>query len=304
MQHVYLYGMITASTVYLIDDSFAFPQPNEYAEIKCSYPSVGGEAVNSAIMLSKFGITTKLDGNWINQDHADKNFKLLSPFNIDISRLTVKPACGTEEIVISDKTSRTIFGNFARFHSGKKQWNTPREEDIQNASMVCLDPYFKEEALHVSQMCVQHNKPYITIDCKHTDFIAQQAEALIISHELRNQEYSNEDVIELFEKYQTHCKGLIIFTFGSDELWYARNGQQIQKHSPYQITPVDTTGAGDSFRAGVAYGLLNLWDDKQIIDFASAVAACVCLSIPHTLNAPGIEGIRAFMDKEKNKTRA
>jgi hypothetical protein len=49
--HVYLYGMISASTVHILDSNFNFPQLNEYAEIKDTLPSVGGEAVNSAIML-------------------------------------------------------------------------------------------------------------------------------------------------------------------------------------------------------------------------------------------------------------
>jgi len=71
---IYLYGMITPSTVYILDEGFSFPQPNHYAEIKKCLPSLGGEAVNSAIMLSKLGITAKLDGNWLNQNNADKVF--------------------------------------------------------------------------------------------------------------------------------------------------------------------------------------------------------------------------------------
>jgi hypothetical protein len=58
--NVYLYGMITPSTVYILDEGFPFPQPNHYAEIKQYFSSVGGEAVNSAIMLSQLGITTKV----------------------------------------------------------------------------------------------------------------------------------------------------------------------------------------------------------------------------------------------------
>jgi sugar/nucleoside kinase (ribokinase family) len=60
---------------------------------------------------------------------------------------------------------------------------------------------------------------------------------------------------------------------------------------------VDTTGAGDSFRSGIIYGLLNGWDDGKTVDFASAVAACVCLTMPHTLNAPGLDGVLKFIDE-------
>ncbi len=291
--------MITPSTVYILDDGFSFPQPNHYGEIKQYLASVGGEAVNSAIMLSKLGIKTKLDGNWLNQNNADKVFNILRPFDIDVSRLTVKQNYGTEEIVITDKDSRTVFGNYAKFHSGEKQWNAPQEIDIQNAILVSLDPYFKDESLRIAQMCVQHKKPYVTIDCKYDDFMAQNADAVIISHELRDQEYRDRVMLEIFEQYQENCKGLIIFTFGSDELWYARRGEKIKKFQPYKIIPIDTTGAGDSFRSGIIYGILKSWDDATTVEFASAVAACVCLTIPHTLNAPGLDGVLRFMEEHK-----
>lgn len=298
MPLVYLYGMISPSTVYLLDQEFTFPEPNQYAEIRQSLPSVGGEAANSAIMLSKLGIRTILDGIWINRKHAKKVRDLLKPFDIDISRLTVKPDGGTEEIVIADNNTRTVFGNYARFHAGKRQWNIPRERDIQQAAMVALDPYLKEESLQVAQHCVRNHIPYVTLDCRYDDYMAIHATAVIISHELRDQAYPGGDLEEIFNAYLAHCEGLVIFTFGADEIWYARHGQNLKKYTPYKIKPVDTTGAGDSFRAGIIYGLLNALDDDSTIDFASAVAACVCLSVPHALNAPGLEGVIEFMKKK------
>jgi sugar/nucleoside kinase (ribokinase family) len=299
MNEVYLYGMISPSTVYVLDDGFEFPRQNEYAEIARSTFSIGGEAANSAIMLSKLGIKTKIDGNWINKKHADKIQNRLKSFHIDISRLTVKENYGTEEIVITDKNSRTVFGNYASFHREKKQWNTPKETDIKEASFVSVDPYFKNESLLAAELCLDNQKPYITLDCKYNDFLAQNAEAVIISHELRDQAYRGKNMIDIFKNYQKRCKGLIIFTFGSDELWFGRKEEKIKKFKPYTIKPVDTTGAGDSFRAGVIYGLMKSWDDRSIVDFASAVSACVCLTFPHTLNAPGLDGIIKFMEENK-----
>jgi sugar/nucleoside kinase (ribokinase family) len=300
MIDVYLYGMIASSTVYVIDDAFEYPQPNQYAEIKRTLPSVGGEAINSAIVLSRCGLKTKFDGCWIAKSNEKKVKNLLKPYNIDLSQLTIKPDGCAEEFVITDKNSRTVFGNYAGFHTGQPQWNAAREEDIQKCSMVGLDPYFKVDALKAAELCVKNNKPYVTLDCRYDDYISKNAAAIVISHELRDQAYPDQDMNLVFNEYLKHCSGLVIFTFGSDRLWFARKGQQKKEYTPYQITPVDTTGAGDSFRGAIIYGLLQGWDDEAVIDFASAVAACVCLTIPHALNVPDLKGILKFM-KTHNK---
>ena len=297
MGEVYLYGMISMSTVYVLDEDFVFPHSNTYAEIAQSLFSIGGEAANSAIMLSKLGMKTKLDGNWLNKKHAGKIQNCLKSYDIDISRLTVKENYGTEEIVVADKNTRTVFGNYASFHRGKEQWNIPQETDIKDAKFVSLDPYFRNESLLAAELCLDNQKPYVTLDCKYDDFLARNAEAVIVSHELRDQAYKGKNMREIFRSYQANCRGLVIFTFGSDELWYGRKEENINRFKPYIIKPVDTTGAGDSFRAGVIYGLIKSWDDRSIVNFASAVSACVCLTFPHTLNAPGLDGVLKFMNE-------
>jgi sugar/nucleoside kinase (ribokinase family) len=74
--------------------------------------------------------------------------------------------------------------------------------------------------------------------------------------------------------------------------------------SPYKIAPLDTTGAGDAFRGAVACGLLQKWDDQAVIDFASATAACVCLTIPHALSAPDLDGVRRFLGEHRGSKTA
>lgn len=295
MYDVYLYGMISASTVYVLDERFLYPPANQYAEIGRTLPSIGGEAVNSAMVLSKFGLQCKLDGNWLNPEKAPAILSILEPFDIDTSRLTIKEGYGTDEIIITDRESRTIFGNYASFHSGEKQWNTPFEEDILNSRVVALDPYFKIESPMIARWCVEHNKPYVTLDCRYDEFMTQRAAAVVISHELRDQAYPGRDMKELFQLYLDNCEGLVIFTFGSDELWYGRKDEPIHYFAPYKIVPVDTTGAGDSFRGAIVFGLLQNWEDAGIIRFASAVAACVCLTIPHAINVPGLDGVMKFI---------
>jgi sugar/nucleoside kinase (ribokinase family) len=301
MTDAYLYGMISPSTVHILREDFPFPGPNEYAEVARILPSIGGEAANSAIVLSKLGLSTRFDGNWINPRSSDRVLSTMGSYGIDVSRLTVKADAGTDEIVIADRTSRTVFGSYAAFHTGPRQWNEPRREDIQEASIVCLDPYFRAESELAARLCVEAGRPYVTEDAHHESYIARNAAAIQVSHELRDREYAGRDMRDVFESFLRTCTGLVIFTFGADELWYARPGEKRKTFTPYTIQAVDTTGAGDSFRGAVAYGLFRGWDDERTVRFASAVAACVCLTMPHALNAPSLDGVLAFMEKHRSE---
>jgi sugar/nucleoside kinase (ribokinase family) len=299
MGSVYLYGMITPSVVFKLRDDFSYPEKNRFAEIQTTYPSIGGEAANSAIMLSKLGVRTKLDGNYLKPEHAARVIKTMRGFKVDVSRLKVKAGYGTEEYVVTDSDLRTVFGNYASFAEGDRQWNDPLEADIRRADYVAIDPFFKAGSRTAAEISVKYGKPYVSLDCRHDDFISKNAAAMIITYEIWDREYKGADLEKLFGLYRESCRGLTIFTFGSRDLWYARPGGDAGKFKPFNIKPVDTAGAGDSFRAGIIYGLMHGWDDARTIEFASAVAACVCLTIPHALGAPGLSGVLDFIEQNR-----
>ncbi len=297
MSYVYCFGMICPSMVYLLNEDTEFPEANGYGEVEKIIPSVGGEAVNSAIMLSKLGIKSKLDGTWLVSDRANQVKDILSRFDINIDRVKETEENGPSEILIADGESRTCFGNFDTYQKDGRKWNVPDIEDIKSAKMVALDPYFREETRFIADVWSEFDIPYVTLDSNYDDFVAIESQVIVISQEHRDWKYPKVDVKELFSYYQKSCKGLVIFTFGSKDLWYGRVGQEIKTKSPFKIDPIDTTAAGDTFRAGIIYGLINDMDDEEMITFSNAVSACVCLSAPHAINATDLKGVLEFIGR-------
>ena len=58
---------------------------------------------------------------------------------------------------------------------------------------------------------------------------------------------------------------------------------------------IDTTGAGDSFRAGVVQGAIEGWSDEKTVDFSAALAAIVCTRAPGVLDSPGYDEVTALL---------
>jgi 2-dehydro-3-deoxygluconokinase len=66
----------------------------------------------------------------------------------------------------------------------------------------------------------------------------------------------------------------------------------------YEITDiVDRVGAGDSFGAGLIYGLLTYRDDARALEFATA-ASCLKHSVPGDFNRVSVAEVEALVAGE------
>ncbi len=54
---------------------------------------------------------------------------------------------------------------------------------------------------------------------------------------------------------------------------------KVVKVPTFEVTVVDTTGAGDAFQGGLSYAILQGWDLEQVGRFANACAALCCTKI-------------------------
>jgi sugar/nucleoside kinase (ribokinase family) len=292
---IYSYGVVAASTLYTIKGPF--PAAEGYGEITAAQYMTGGEAANSSIVLARLGARIKLDGSWLGSDESGaRTRRFLEGYGIDTSRLVLnRGGEGAREVVFAAGGTRTIFGTYGHLLEAGN-WNMPVSEDVLQAQVVCLDPFFREASMRVAVLGSEAGIPVVTVDIRHGSPLLRYSSAIVISESFLCSEYPGRRPEEVFPSYQASSDGLVVFTFGAADTWYARRGQAIRTRKPYRVDAVDTCGAGDSFRAGIVYGYLHGWDDEQMIDFASALAAIVCTRTPGVLDAPGYDEVLAFMN--------
>ena len=101
----------------------------------------------------------------------------------------------------------------------------------------------------------------------------------------------------LFDRYLDRCTGLVVFTAGPERIRYGRKNGRKCSFNPPRIKPLDTSGAGDSFRAGMVYGLLEQWSDAECVRFASALAAMTCLRFPGVLQSPSRAEVQSYLQR-------
>lgn len=295
---VYAYGVIASSELHLL--SMPFPPPDGYAEITQTHFMTGGEALNSAIVLSRLGLSVQLDGNWIGDTPAGAwLLTTIRGDGIDTQRLRVEKGFdGVREIVFSDEHSRTIFGNYVDLLSTVRKWNIPQKADLARAQIVCVDPPFQAESALVGAYALELGVPFVSIDCPYDQELSSAAAAVIISGEFRNRQYPQADLFELLVEYQQRASGLVVFTVGAEAILYGRRDAPSKRFKPFPVEVKDSAGAGDSFRAGIIFGMLKKWSDDQTIQYAAAVAGLVCASFPGVLNSPTHAEVIQFIQEQ------
>jgi sugar/nucleoside kinase (ribokinase family) len=292
---VYSYGVVSSSTLHVLAQRF--PAPEGYAEIAETFTMTGGEATNASLVLATLGLRVRLDGNWIGDNAQGRALlQLLRARGLDVSRLRVKKGYGgVREVVFSDNQGRTIFGNYVALIGTTRQWNRPCKVDLARAQVANIDPYFVPDSVEAVRLAQAVGTPYVTVDCAHNHELTAGAAAVVISREFRAREYPKADVGELLMAYLGQSRGLVVFTDGGSDVLYGRPGQRARRLSPPRLAVVDTTGAGDAFRAGVCVGLLRGWEDEPTVRYAAALAALVCTRAPGVLNAPGETEVLALL---------
>lgn len=295
---VYAYGVIASSTLHVLEDSF--PASDGYAEVSRTYPMTGGEALNSAIVMSRLGLSVRLDGNWLGGDDEGRQLRnRIEGFGIDAERLAFgKDGAGAREVVISDTKTRTIFGNYVALLSSGRQWNQPEEEDVAAARIVCVDPPFGAESLRVGQLALAAGVPFVSIDSPCDSELATRAAAIIVSGEFRGREYPGARVDDLFEEYRSRADGLVVMTQGAGPILFGRRDAGRRELDTFKVAAQDTAGAGDSFRAGLIYGLLANMGDRDAVRYAAAVAGLVCTRSPGVIDSPTNRDVEALLATE------
>ena len=88
--------------------------------------------------------------------------------------------------------------------------------------------------------------------------------------------------------------GLLVVTLGTGGA-LALDGDHAIRSPAFTVDAVDTTGAGDVFRAGFIHGLLSKWPLEQILRFANAAAAVSCTRLGALAGVPSLADVEAML---------
>jgi sugar/nucleoside kinase (ribokinase family) len=288
---VYCYGMCTWSTVHRVLGGL--PPEDGYGEIAESWRVPAGEATNGAILMSAWGEAASLDGAMLGRDTRVPLLAALEHHRVDASRLRDAPDLqGFTDLVLTNGSTRSVFGRFRTLlRDGVRRCTAPDPQAIAGCRMALVDPCFGADSRHAARLCFEAGVPCVLLDCCHDDPLHRHAAATVLSREFRRQHYPDASDPELLSTYTASSSALTVFTHGSEPVRFARGPGPQRSRRVVQVEARVTIGAGDAFRAGIAYGLMHGFGDEAGVEFALAAAARVCCRGPIAALPPSLEEV-------------
>jgi len=290
----YLFGQVLGTHSFMLRGGFL--KPDEYSEIDAQYFLPGGETGTACTVLSSLGVNVRMAGTDIGTKVAPMLREFYKDKSVDLSRLNFVDGDGVMDYVVIAGLVRSPMGCFQTlFSDGSRWWGVPREEDIAGCRAAAVDPYFREESDRVAEICIRLGVPYVTIDSPHDSFLHQHAAVNVVSGECISQHYRGMPLEEVMARLQETAQGLVIITCGGGEMLYGRKGGAVRRMKPFPVEVRSTLGAGDTFKAGCVYGLLQNMADDDLVRFASACSGIAISRFPLPLNPPTLAEVNGLI---------
>ena len=292
---VICYGTVVIDYVWQMAE---LPKPDGWMPIWGEKRMIGGEASNTAIALAKWGASVALMGSALGTDPEGaflrKSFEEEAP-TLDLSFQpfldNVKtPFCAC---LATDDGLRTMFGSgdTALFPS------VLPPEIAGRARYVTADPNKWEMSVEALLTSAQAGANVVAMDFIRSEEVCRVAQISITSHA----EDERGSHAGFAQKMRDRYGKTFIVTAGSEGSYVAEEGGSGESvHIPALKLDkiVDSTGAGDIYRAGILFGEIRGWNIVRSAQFASIAAANNCLALGGWGGVAPIEQLLEQLDQD------
>jgi ribokinase len=281
-----------------------FPQVDTKNELLEWHEQGGGPVATALAALSRLGIPCKFYGI-IGDDYAGETIEQsLIKEGIDVSGLIKRENAISQLafIVIEKGTAkRTIF--WKRLSGKPLQQEELMDDFLKGNDFLLLDGLMKDVSLYAAKKAKALNTPVMLDAGKARPGmleIARLSDYVVASEEFaKDLGWDIDAKVLQKEKEKLRVKVLTI-TLG-ERGNITISDDQVFQIPAFMVRTVDTTGAGDVFHGGYIYGLLQGWDIKDTVIFASALAAIKCTKIGGRAGIPQLSEVKEFL-KENGYT--
>lgn len=249
------YGTIGLDYIIHVPD---WPSPAMGVHAPEEVEHLGGKATNAAVFLATWGVRVAVSGNTIGGDAVgNRLLEILAGHpNIGTQYLGRNPRGRSMycRILVNPAGERAIIG----INVDEIAQTPPTVEMMADTRLLTLDLYGGDERVEATRMAADAGIPVIVGDLRRSDHpvLPYTSVAVASADEIRR-DYPDLRLAEFAAQVQGHGPSSVIITDAAEPVHVFHGAESVVHIKPPSVKVVDSTGAGDAFRAGIVYGFLR-----------------------------------------------
>ena len=264
--------------------------------ISSTFDAAGGQIASMLAACSSLGLRAGYLGPLGNDDNGRLIRSELESRGVDLTHVVVRDAPARFAIILVDESTgeRTVL-----WHRDPGLDIAEGEIDpaVLTARVVHVDDVDEQAAIRTARMATARGIT-VTSDLdrvtEHTPALVASVSIPIFAEHVPPALTGERDPERALRKLRKQYPGLLCVTLGTAGSM-ALDGDQLIHVPAFSVHAVDTTGAGDVFRAGFVYGLLAGWPPLEILKFANAAAAVSCTRLGAMNSAPALTEVEQML---------
>jgi sugar/nucleoside kinase (ribokinase family) len=272
-----------------------WPQPGGYAECGDEQLVLGGEAANTALALKEWGAEFELYGNALGSDlEAEIVLQKAHAVGLPTNALQLiaarTPVC---DIYVTPEGERSMIG---RGFSQMDDYTLIDSMQLYPGEWFTAEPNCATVSRNAVRKAISANMKLYLMDFIHEDEPITPGSYWQSSTDWAGVRNDADRSIGWAKEWSIRYRCHTIITDGDNGLYYC-SPEGLTRLFPAFPCPlsVDSTGAGDTFRAGVLYGLDQGWSTEKSLRFGSAAGCLACGYIGATTTIPSVAQVNALI---------
>lgn len=273
-----------------------FPAEDSKEEAAELLTQGGGPVATALVTLRRLGVGAAFHGCVADDLAGAEIIRGLKEEGVDARGVLVRPGGRSQQAVIivnPANGTRTICWQrptVAPLSAGEVDRSI-----MKGASFLLLDGLMAEASIRAAELALERSIP-VMLDAGSMRpgmlKLASMADYIVAS-----ERFVTDLKLTMKEAFQRLSAGkakAVTITLG-DKGSFTWHSGRVFLQKAFKVRAVDTTGAGDVFHGAYIYGLLQGWEMKKTVRFASAVAAMKCRSLGGRTGIPGLKEALRFM---------
>jgi sulfofructose kinase len=196
-------------------------------------------------------------------------------------------------MVDPDGGDRTIY--HFRGNALERETQAPDVSFVRSSQALLVDAFWCDAALAAATAAREAEVPVVAdfAPGAEVEGLAGLVDAFIVPESWATARAGggHEEALRVLHSYGAKIG---VVTAGRLGCWYSSGSES--GHCPaFEVTVVDTTGAGDVFHGAFAYALARKWDIAHSVEFAAAVAALKCRALGGRAGIPNLAETLEFL---------